>query len=280
MRKVLFTITCLLFVAGCQNASKETSISPSVDADINTKLQMRADSIGHAETYMNDFATVMRIMVVDNDGCLAVDGLYESAPSYSTTGNDHFRFEPGRLFLPVLMASIPEPDTAMMLPVGSKTYGDGECISDSHRFFDTVIGAVQDSMTLHQVLAYGSNVAMASLGEVYYYQNRASLAKLIGEMLPGSKMTVDITNDKGFYSICTGHGFKVDMPTILKCYLREDVVRWLPEGMMTTLYNSGYRVLNICIKRCGKYIGLIVVEDSRTDGKLAERVLDSVFVMF
>lgn len=276
MYRITLRFMALLLMAGCNRADKVQSTGMDEKVIMAQALQLRADSIGRATAFDNDFASVVRIMVVDTDGNVVVSSQREDYSSLGlTTNNDRFLFEPGRLLFPLLMSTITDLDTTIQLPVGTVNFG-GYYLSDSRRILDTSTGYFFDSLPVMKALAEGSNVAMAAFGKMFFYENRDDMLQKISKILPNAIVS-ETTDDASFYRFCIGHGLKTNMSSLLMCYLRNDVLSLLPENGLSALYRINSRVINLFIKRYGDYVGLIIVDDCRTSGRMAQDALDIVF---
>lgn len=273
-RKILLSVVgTFLFMVSCVSKNAE-SLPCSDDTNIDSTLQARADSI--CQSFVsNHSASLLRIMVMDSNGCIVANSRCPS--NEETLSNADAAYEPGALMFPIIVASIDGINMSMMLPVGTKNFG-GFCLSDSHRILDTATGYYLDSITVQQAIEHHSNVAMAELSRLYYYDNREALLSNIGSIMPNTDFP-NLSNDKSFYQFCIGHGFKVPMRTLLGCYCHSEIANLVPHGCMNASYINNQERMQLCIgySSDGKYMAMVVAENIGTNGQLASSVIDSLF---
>lgn len=262
----------LLLTMGCGQNSDSTA--KEKDGELSAKI----DSIGHVFT---DSASMLRIMVIDSSGRLVANSIVGNKGG--ATPNDEIAITPGDLIFPVLLASLGEAiDTStLMLRVGDKDY-DGCRIADSYVPIDPSTGLPCDSLPVMQAMKIHSHVAMTELGWAFFHDKRELLKERLCTMLPGVKFTsynpesTGFGNDSDFRNYCRGHGMKVPLTSLLKCYLRSDVATLLNGGRMIGWESTDVdgKESDICIgySADGRYAALIIVSHNPMPSAVFEQL--------
>lgn len=188
---------------------------------IDTRLQDIAHySLSHALRRYGSTAGCAILIEAETGNVLVCSSLildstgnYSELPYRNVAVTD--LYEPGSIFKPVLLTAMyNDPtftlDTAMLLPVGKKTFSKNSKIVEDH-------GLSNALYPLWKAVAVSSNVAFCELAWRYYNNRRDSLYNQVHRIFPFGKINADIvcteynsrthklTYDNDFLRFCYGY---------------------------------------------------------------------------
>lgn len=269
------TLLALLAVAtlvltGCGHSSAP-SLSP---------LQARADSLGKFIVDAN-LASVARFWICDSTSVL-VNANYRYYYLGTPISNFDFKFEPGSLVYPLFLAALEEIDSSVLLPAVYKRFCNYSVV-DSRFIRDE--GHLVDSVTIKEALT--SNVAMVALLDEQFGHRREELINILNSHFEELSVpdSLDLYTDSVWYSFLQGHGFLVDMPSLIGCYrsLPSPIVNLLhrneEDGIMglPALVVDGYRVNAMYLGISDDdLIGLVILQGANIYAEYSKEIFYSL----
>lgn len=219
MKRLTILLSCALLAISCSKNTTQQTESHKTASPVNTTA-LRTASEDALSDALSRGALRGRVMVMETaSGRLLLDHCVELRDdSLTVIPVKDTAFEPGSLFVPVLLTTLfDDPDididTAMSVRVGQQTYLDGIFrVKDNAQ---TCLG--QDSLPLHTAFASSSAVATCELCDKYYSNNPDSLTARILRIFPLAK-TNSTLSPADLYRICTGYGILLSPTDILTFY--------------------------------------------------------------
>ena len=229
----------------------------------------------------------MRVMVCDTDDQKQVNALYRYSYYGTPKSNEDFRFEPGALAYPLLLATVDNLDADAYLPAVYKRFDKEYEVCDT-RFKRDSAGRLADRLTLREALSITSNVAMVNVLDKHYGHRRGELIQRMGALFGESvELPKTMDTDSAWYGLLQGRGFFVSMETLLNCYhkLPSQIKEILPQaedrsgivGIPSLVVQESGRenAMFIGIDYEGR-IGLIIFEGSKVHPEMLEKIFVSL----